>query len=315
MSSFLSYSGLQRLWTNGWKTKFVPTTDQQAAPTLSGANAFVATPSPTAITVNTSVTQAVESIYEYTLSVSLSSAITDDLYIFFRCQGQPYQMGGNLGRTVVIPAGATSISYTENIRSASLTGQLSCYDDRGAATIEAIFDSEILNEDCLADKYTFTLNKSYPTRGDKKFAFVSIANPSFVTSTSKFTGSFTYRIISSNNQQATVISASQIIVVRPGPNNTKEYYSYSIGSGTGSGNWVLGNANSSSYTHQPTGTVLNKYYTRSLSGVSMSSLTSTNKNVDPTVPVNCCYMVFTDTGTAKRGITVLLQRYYELTVT
>lgn len=313
MSKFLSYSGLQRLWTNGWKTKFVPVTDQLAAPTLSGANAFIDDSTPTAITVSTSV--SLVSGTTYSLSVLLTGALSCDLYIFFRCQGQPYTSGGNYGRTVVIPAGVTSFTYNEDVSAAANTSGVSVI-GRGAATIDKIFDAEILNAGYLADRYTLTLSKSFLTRGDQQLFCMSITNPTFVSGTKKFTGSFTLRMISASSSTVGLISTSQLIVVRGaqsisgGGGTIKAYYSYNINATTGSSYWKAGTANN--WTHEPTGTVLNRVYTRSLTSVTMSLLSSTSSYIDPSIPPGCCYMVFTATDITRKGKTVLFQRYYEL---
>lgn len=311
MSSFLSDAGLQRLWTNGWKTKYVPKTDQMSAPTLDGSYAFITeTGTPEAVTVSMIVTRS--SATTVTLNISMSKVMDRDLYIFFRCQGVPFSAGGNRGRIVIMPAGIPLLSYTENTAdyAAIATGPFGY----GVATLDTIFDAEILNEEYLSDKYTITLNKSFLTRTDKQFAFVAMTNPTYNSSTNKVTSSLTYRIISSNNQQANVLSVSNIIVVLPSNTTARQkrfLQSANINTSVTSSSWKLG---SGSYTHGPTGTVLNKIYTRTVSNLALTQLNITSAYIDPTIPVNSCYMIFTSTSSAAKGKTVLFYRYYPLTI-
>jgi len=312
MSSFLSDTGLQRLWTNGWKTKYVPRTDQMSSPTLDGSYAFITeTGTPEAVTVSMTVTRS--SSTSVTLTVGLSKIMDRDLYIFFRCQGVPISAGGNRGRIVIMPAGIPMLSYTENTADyASINSGPFGY---GVATLDTIFDAEILNEEYLSDKYTITLNKSFLTRGDKQFAFVAMTDPTYISNKNQIHASLTYRIISSDNQQGNVISGSNIIVVLPSNTTTrkKRYLkSANISSLTGSGTWKI-YATTTGYTHEPTGTVLNKLYTRTVS-LTLTQLDITSSYIDPTIPVNSCYMIFTSTTSAAKGKTVLFYRYYPLII-
>ena len=287
-----------------------------AAPTLDGSYAFITeTGTPEEVTVSTVVTKPnANSATIYQLTVGLSKMMDRDLYIFFRCQGVPFSAGGNRGRIVIMPAGTTYLSCTEN--TADYSGITSGPFGYGVATINTIFDAEILNEEYLSDKYTITLNKSFLTRGDKQFAFVAMTNPTYNSSTNKVTSSLTYRIISSNNQQANVLSVSNIIVVLPSNTTARQkrfLQSANISASTGSGGWKL-DATSPSYTHEPTGTVLNKVYGKTATSLALTQLNITSAYIDPTIPVNSCYMIFTATSSAAKGKTVLFYRYYPLTI-
>lgn len=286
-----------------------------SSPTLDGSYAFITeTGTPEAVTVSMTVTKPdANSSTKYQLTVALSKIMDRDLYIFFRCQGVPFSAGGNRGRIVIMPAGVTYLSHTENI--ADYYGIFSGPFGTGVATLDTIFDAEILNEEYLSDKYTITLNKSFLTRGDKKFAIVEMTNPTYNSSTNKITSSLTYRIKSLDSGAPTVISSSSIIAVLPSNTTTrqKRYLQSANISASASNTAWKSNASAPSYTHEPTGTTLNKTYTRTVS-LALTQLNITSAYIDQSIPVNSCYMIFTSTTSAAKGKTVLFYRYYPLII-